>query len=82
MRQRKSLSVWHWLALAGQLGFALITPIILCTVTAYWLSRRFALGGWIVIVGILIGLGGAAVSFVQVARLMQRAARKREDEDA
>lgn len=82
MRHKKTRTVWQWLALAGQLGFAIITPIIVCTAAAYWLAGRFSLGGWTVILGIFLGLGGAAASFLKVMRLAQRAARGQEDEDA
>ena len=82
MRKRKIRSVWQWLALVGQLGFALITPIVVCTAAAYWLSERFGLGGVPVILGIFLGLGGAAVSFLKVMRLAEKAARRQEDEDA
>lgn len=82
MRTRSNRTLWQWLALASQLGFALITPIIVCTAAAYWLVQRFALGSWVVIPAIFLGLGGAAVSFLKVVRLAQRAAQKQEDEDA
>ncbi len=82
MQKRNTRTVWHWLALVSQLGFALITPIVVCTAAAYWLSERFGLGGIPVILGIFLGLGGAAVSFLKVMRLAQRTARGQEDEDA
>ncbi len=82
MRTTKKRNPWQWVAVAGQLGFAIITPVILCTVAAYWLSERFALGSWMVIPGIFLGLGGAAMSFLKVVRVLQMDAQKQEDEDA
>lgn len=82
MRTTKKRSPWQWAALAGQLGFAIITPVILCTAAAYWLTERFALGSWVVIPGIFLGLGGSAASFLRVVRILQVDAQKQEDEDA
>lgn len=72
----------YYLTFVGQLGFSLVVPIVLATAGAAWLARRFSLGGWVVIVGILLGIGGAAVSFMKVVRVATEAARKQEDEDA
>lgn len=82
MQNRRTPTFWTWLALVGQLGISMIVPIVFCTMTAFWLDQRYHLGGWVVIVGIFIGLLGAAVSFMKVVRLIQRATQKQEDDDA
>lgn len=82
MRTTKKRTPWQWAAVAGQLGFAMITPVVLCTVAAYWLAQHFALGSWVVIPGIFLGLGGSAVSFLKVVRILQIDAQEQEDEDA
>lgn len=82
MRTTKKRTPWQWIAVAGQLGFSIVTPIVLCTVAAYWLSERFALESWVVIPGIFLGLGGAAVSFLKVARALQTDTQEQEDKDA
>lgn len=71
-----------YLIYVGQLGFSLITPIVLAVCGAVWLRGRFGLGAWVIFVGLALGLGGAAVSFAKFARAAQRAARKQEDDDA
>ena len=82
MRRQNRRSALYYLSFVGQLGFSIVTPIVLATWGAYWLSCRFSLGGWVVILGILLGLGGAAVSFMKVVRAASDGARKQEDEDA
>lgn len=47
------------LALLSQIGLSVATPLVLCTYGAYWLRNRFGLGGWIVVVGLVLGLLGA-----------------------
>lgn len=82
MRTTKKRTLWQWAAVAGQLGFAMVTPVVLCTVVAYWLCEYFSFGSWVVILGIFLGLGGSAVSFLKVVRLLQIDAQKQEDKDA
>ena len=44
------------IALVGQIGFSLITPPVLMTLLGYWLSMRFQLGSWVIIVFMIFGL--------------------------
>ena len=47
-------------ALYGQLGFTLVTPPVVMALLCVWLQRRFLLGSWVVLLGILLGLTAAA----------------------
>lgn len=54
-----------------QLGFSIISPLLLCLLGAVWLRNRFGLGGWIVVLGLFFGLGGAlsaGLTFVRHSR--------------
>ncbi len=42
-----------------QLGFSIISPLLVCIFGAVWLREQFQWGAWIVIVGLFLGLGGA-----------------------
>ena len=42
-----------------QLGFSIVYPLLLCVLGAVWLRSHFSLGGWVVVIGLLLGLGGA-----------------------
>ena len=42
-----------------QLGFSLVAPPILCVGGCWWVQQRFSMGGWIVVVGLILGLGGS-----------------------
>jgi len=48
------------LATFTQLGFDLAVPPVLCIWLASWLQQRFALGKWVILVGIIVGLMGTA----------------------
>lgn len=66
-----------------QLGFSLVAPPILCVGGCWWLQQRFSMGGWIVVVGLILGLGGSvstAMGFYRHAcRQPQKNQKKRPD---
>ena len=47
-----------------QFGLSIVIPPVLCIMGAVWLRRQFALGGWVVAVGVFVGVM-AAVSCLQ-----------------
>ena len=47
-----------------QFGLSIVIPPVLCIMGAVWLRRQFALGGWVVAVGVGVGVL-AAVSCLQ-----------------
>lgn len=55
-----------------QLGLSLAVPPLLCLFGAGWLARRFSLGPWVWVLGILLGLGAAGCTFAEFARMFLR----------
>ena len=55
MKQEQPRTFWCWLGRTSQIGFAMVLPVVVCTVAASWLSRRYALGGWAVFTGLALG---------------------------
>lgn len=51
-----------------QLGFSIVSPLLLCLLGSVWLRNRFGLGGWVVALGVLLGLGGALSAGLTFAR--------------
>lgn len=43
-----------------QMGLNVCTPLAGCTFLSLWLRQRFGLGSWVILVGLAIGLAGAA----------------------
>lgn len=42
-----------------QFGLSVAGPLVLCVLGAVWLQRQFSLGGWVVLLGMALGIGGA-----------------------
>ena len=57
-----------------QLGLSIAAPLVLCILGAVWLRDRFGWGGWVVALGILIGLGAAVSSLWSSFKSIQRQA--------
>ena len=68
MKNASPMKVFSGFLMVGQLGFSLITPILLCTLLGVWLSNRFSLGAWVIVVAVLIGVISAGCSFYSFAR--------------
>ncbi len=56
-----------------QLAFSVLGPLILCIWGSAWLRDRFGLGSWVVILGVLLGVGGAVSGFINALKTMKRA---------
>lgn len=69
---RQIFSAMKYLSFLTQLGLSIVTPIVLCIWGAVWLQNRFGLGGWVLIVGILLGVGGGGSAFYQFYQFIQR----------
>lgn len=63
----------------GQLGLSLVTPTLMCLLSAYWLNTRIGSPLWIYIPALILGLGA---SFMTAWKLYQSTMRRREKEDS
>ncbi|MEG1993773.1 MAG: AtpZ/AtpI family protein [Oscillospiraceae bacterium] len=59
-----------------QVGLTIAIPLVLCIFGASWLQQKFDLGGWVVLVGIILGIGGAVSSLAEFIRFANRQANK------
>lgn len=71
----------RYLAMAGQLGLSMVLPMIGCTWAAVWLCNRFALPRGIILLGILLGIAGAGISFARFSKMMQQASQTAQKEE-
>lgn len=69
----KLLRSLTWLT---QLGLSIMAPPVLCIGACWWLQSRFGLGVWIMVLGIVLGLGGSVSGALQFYRMVRRQAEK------
>ena len=65
----KSLRLLVWFT---QLAFSVVGPLVLCILGAIYLQERFQLGGWVILLGVLLGFGGAVSGFCNSLSAMKR----------
>lgn len=63
-----------------QLGFSAITPPILCVAITYWGVSTYAWPVWSIVIALIAGLGGSAVSFWGFYQFMMRKSTKNASE--
>ncbi len=59
-----------------QLGLSIITPPVLLMLLGVWLQNRFALGNWVLIVAIVVGLLSSFCSALSFYRSFTRKNRR------
>lgn len=62
-----------------QFGLSIVVPLVVSILIAVWLQRTFALGGWVVAVGVLVGIFGAVSGLVTSLRAIDRQAGEKDD---
>lgn len=69
------------LVFVTQLGLSVVFPLGGCTLLALWLRQRFALGSWVLVAGIVLGLVTAFDAFRQTLNAMSRLSRDRRENE-
>lgn len=59
-----------------QMGMSLAMPLVICIAGSAWLKDKFELGGWVVILGIVLGIGSMAVTLRDYVISFSRKAQK------
>jgi ATP synthase protein I len=69
---RPTLSVVQALAVASQFGITLVVAVVLGFFAGQWLDSHLNTGIVFTLIGVLLGLAGTAVSFVNLYRVTMR----------
>ena len=54
--------VWRYVSLISQVSISMLTPVFMMIFLCIWLKNKFGFGDWIIIVGILLGIGSGFTS--------------------
>ena len=79
---RSSYKALHVLVWLTQAGLSVVLPPLLFVWGSAWLKNRFGLGGWITVVGIVLGVLGAVGGLINTFRTLNRLGKRLEDPPA
>ena len=66
------------LSMLTQLGLSVALPPVLCIFAGLWAQKKWALGDWVLVVSLLVGLVSGACSFASFIRTARYKAKKEE----
>lgn len=72
--KKNSNDYLKYLAFITQVGITILTPIALCIFLAIFLTRKFGIGQWVIILGILLGI---SAGILNVYKMMTKAMKKK-----
>lgn len=55
-----------------QFGLSVCIPLVLFVTASVWLQKHFALGGWVIAVGVILGILGAVSSLRYSLKMIER----------
>lgn len=64
------------LALLSQFAVSVVSPLLLCIWLGRFLTVRYALGRWVMAVGVLLGIAGAVSGLISSLKQLQREAER------
>ena len=59
---KDNVKIWRQVSLISQLSISMLTPVFMMMFLCIWLKNNFGFGDWIIIVGLLLGIGGGFTS--------------------
>lgn len=73
-------NMWYNLSLLSQLAISFLTPIFLMIFVCTWLKSKFGFGDWVIITGMLMGLGsGLSSVWVYLKKSIKDAEEQRQE---
>lgn len=69
---RNVSEVLKYLVWVTSLSASLIAPVVVSVFAGLWLRRHFALGAWVMIVALVLGLATAGANLARFFRFMQK----------
>ena len=59
-------------AMLTQFGLQIFVPIASCIILAGWLQRAYQLGNWVILLGIVLGVGAGISNLMSIIRKMTK----------
>lgn len=74
----KTMRALAWIT---QFGLNMITPLVLCLIAASWLKNKFAVGDWIMLAAIAVGILCACASMYSFIKTVKNENRRDSDDE-
>ena len=71
---------WRYLTLVSQLAISMVTPVLLMIFVCTWLKNKYSLGDWVVMAGMLLGIGSGLSSVWTYLKRFLREGEKQQQE--
>ncbi len=68
------LQMFKNITLLTQVGLTVATPLVICIWGASWLKDKFNLGEWVVLIGIVLGIGSSVSGLAEFIRYQSKKA--------
>lgn len=69
---KKKAEVLKALAMLTQFGLQIFVPVASCIIIAGWAQRYYNLGSWVVILGVVLGVGAGISNLMSVIKKMTK----------
>ena len=77
---KENARTWRYLSLVSQLAISMVTPVLMMIFLCTWLKNKFGFGDWIVIAGLLLGIGsGLSTVWTYLKRSIKDAEKQQQD---
>ena len=71
---------WRYLSLISQLAISMLTPIFMMIILCSWLKNKYGFGDWVIIAGLLLGIGSGLSSVWTYLKRFLREGEKQQQE--
>ena len=78
---RRTFKLMQALVMIGQVGLSIAAPLVIMVSGAVWLHRHLDWPGWIVVVGVFLGIFGAVSCLYGALKSLNRIPKEDDPED-
>ena len=79
---RDTAKSWRYLGLISQLAISMLTPVFMMILFCTWLKDKYGLGNWVIIAGLLLGVGsGFSSIWTYVKRFLREGEKQQQEYD-
>ena len=77
---KDTMKSWRYLGLISQLAISMLTPVFMMIVICSWLKNKYAMGDWIIIAGLLLGIGsGLSSAWTYLKRFLREGEKEQQE---